>query len=99
MTDKHLTIRLATPDDARTLRVLAELDSSRQLTGHVLLAELDGVPSAAVALESGSVIADPFERTDEAVRMLRLRRYHVMRQGSDLTNARALLRRLAPTHS
>jgi hypothetical protein len=97
MTDEQLTIRLATPDDARALRLLAELDSSGPLTGHVLVAELGGVPAAAVALDSGSVIADPFQHTAEAVRLLRLRRYHVMRQGGEVTSARTLLRRLMPT--
>lgn len=96
MKDRQLTIRLASPDDARVLRRLAALDSSRPVAGRVLLAELNGVPAAAIALETGSVIADPFQRTAEAVRMLALRRNQLMRQGGDVAPARSLVRRLVP---
>jgi hypothetical protein len=81
--DLHLTIRLAGPGDAGTLRRLAQLDSARPLTGYVLLAERDGEPVAALALETGAVTADPFRPTAEAVRRLELRRYELVRQGSD----------------
>ena len=37
--------------------------------------------------------ADPFQHTEDAVRMLRLRRYQLLRQGGDARAARALLRR------
>ena len=43
------------------------------------------------------MIADPFEHTEDAVRMLSLRRYQLMRQGADVAPARSLLRRLVPT--
>jgi hypothetical protein len=91
----HLTIRGATPDDARTLRRLVELDSTRQLTGRVLLAELDGAPVAALSLSSGAVAADPFQHSAVAVHELRARRYRILRQGGDVAQARSLLRRLA----
>jgi hypothetical protein len=93
MSHQHLTIRTATRDDARVLRRLAELDSARLLTGRVLLAELGRDPVAAVSIESGAVTADPFQPSADAVRMLRLRRYQVMRQGGDVAPARSLLRR------
>ena len=96
MNDQQLTIRLARPQDSRTLFRLAALDSAAPLTGRVLLAELDLVPLAAVALESGAVVADPFRHTADAVRMLRLRRYQIVRQGGDVAPARSLLRRLVP---
>jgi uncharacterized protein involved in outer membrane biogenesis len=99
MNDQQLTIRLTSPDDATALRWLAALDSAPQLGGRVLLAELDGVPAAALALDSGSVTADPFQHTEAAVRMLTLRRYQLMRQGGDMATARSLLRRLVPTQS
>jgi hypothetical protein len=97
MNDQHLTIRVATPDDTPTLLRLAALDSAGPLTGRVLLAELDAVPVAAVSLEAGAMIADPFQHTEDAVRMLSLRRYQLMRQGADVAPARSLLRRLVPT--
>jgi hypothetical protein len=96
MTDRPLTIRMAAPEDARALRRLAGLDSARPLRGRVLLAESEGVPVAAVSLEAGTVTADPFQHSGEAVRMLKLRRYQLLRQGGDAAPARTLLRRLVP---
>jgi hypothetical protein len=96
MTDESLTIRWASPDDAGALRRLAQLDSARPLHGRVLLAELGGAPLAAVSLETGRATADPFEHTADAVRLLRLRRYQLLRQGGDVGPARSLLRRLVP---
>jgi hypothetical protein len=96
MTDEALTIRLARPDDAHALRRLAELDSARPLRGRVLLAERDGAPLAALSLESGAATADPFQHSADAVRLLSLRRYQLLRQGGDMAPARSLLRRLVP---
>jgi hypothetical protein len=95
MNDKQLTIRVATPEDTPVLWRLAALDSAAALTGRVLMAEMDGAPVAAVSLETGAAIADPFEYTADAVRMLRLRRYQLLRAGGDVAPAPALLRRLA----
>ena len=91
-----LFIRAATPGDTRSLARLAGLDSRAALRGHALVAELDGLPVAAVGLTSGTVIADPFVPTVEAVRALRERRYRMLRQGGDVGTASALLRRVAP---
>ena len=97
MTNAHsLTVRIAEPRDDATLRRLAVLDSATPLPGRVLLAESDGGPVAAVSLETGAVTADPFQYTEAAVRILRLRRYQLMRQGGDVAPARSLLRRFAP---
>jgi hypothetical protein len=96
MTDQPLTIRLAAPTDAATLRRLAALDSAAPLRGHVLLAESNGVPVAAISLKTGLVAADPFQYTQAAVHLLRLRRYQLLRQGGDVAPARQLLRRLVP---
>jgi hypothetical protein len=96
MTDQTpLTIRLASPGDDASLRRLAALDSGRPLTGRVLLAESDGRLIAALSLGTGAVRADPFEYTEGAVQLLRLRRYHLLRQGGAVTPARSLRRRLA----
>lgn len=96
MTDQHLTIRVAKPEDSGTLRRLAELDSHSSLRGHILIAELAGTPLAALSLKTGAVTADPFQRTADAVRMLRLRRYQIVRQGRDVAPVRSLLRRFVP---
>ncbi len=66
-----VTIRLAEPGDGLSLRRLAELDSSSVPDGEVLLAEVDGVPRAALATATGAVIADPFEATAHLVEVLR----------------------------
>ena len=96
MTDQPLTIRLASAEDAPALRRLAQLDSANPLAGRVLLAELDGQSVAAVSLESGSTIADPFRHSADAARMLKVRRCQILSEGSDVAPARSLLRRLVP---
>lgn len=89
MNGQPLTIRAATPDDAGTLRRLAELDGATPLAGPVLLAELDGMPVAAAPLETGSVAADPCQHSADAVQMLMLRRYqpHAPRPGTSHQHA------------
>jgi hypothetical protein len=66
-----VTIRPAFPDDAPALARLAALDSQRVPVGPLLLAEVDGEPWAALALETSRVIADPFRPTAELVALLR----------------------------
>jgi hypothetical protein len=94
--DEPVTIRVAWPDDYEALRRLAALDSAQPPTGRVLMAEQAGQPLAAISLSSGSVVADPFRPTADAVHLLRLRRYQLLRQGGDTGPARSLLRRLLP---
>ena len=66
-----LTLRVASPDDAPAVRRLAQLDSSRPPTGPVLLAEVGSEPVAALGVETGTVVANPFRRTADVVAMLR----------------------------
>ena len=68
--DGPLTIRRSREDDALALRRLAELDSARVPDGVMLLAEVDDELRAAVALDDGKVIADPFHRTRHIVDVL-----------------------------
>jgi len=81
MKDRSLSIRIAGPDDAAALERLAHLDGTGLPAGRVLLAEVDGELLAAVPLGPGSVIADPFRRNSEAVRLLAMRRHKVIRGG------------------
>ena len=67
------SIRYATGQDQDALRNLAELDSQKPLDGRVLVAQHDGTPAAALSLDDGRVIADPFQRTDYLVAHLRMR--------------------------
>ena len=96
MKDSRITIRGTTARDELTLSLLAALDSRRRIQGRALIAERDGVPIAAIGLTSGAVAADPFNRTTDAVHMLRERRYRMLRQGGDTGYVPALMRRLAP---
>ena len=60
MTAASLVLRPATTADAADLERLAALDSARPLAGEVLLAHVDGDLRAALSLESGRSVADPF---------------------------------------
>src|SRR4051812_36648809 len=67
------TIRRATADDALALRDLAELDSRDAPSGAILVAEVDGAIAAALSLDDGRVVANPFRSTDHLVAQLRMR--------------------------
>jgi hypothetical protein len=66
-------IRSATADDDPALRRLAELDSKAPLAGPVLIGEIAGAVVAAVALDDGRALADPFIPTDHLLATLRVR--------------------------
>src|SRR4051812_39941725 len=68
-----LVIRIATASDAQALQRLAALDSQSVPAGPHLLAELDGRAVAALSRADGSVVADPFSRTDPVIGLLRRR--------------------------
>lgn len=66
-----LVLRPATTVDADDLRRLAALDSAEQLEGNVLVAYAAGDIRAAVSVDSGRAIADPFYPSAELVQLLR----------------------------
>jgi hypothetical protein len=68
-----VVIRAARDADLAALHDLAELDSAVPLTGDVLVAIVDGRPWAAIGVDDGRVIADPFRASGAAVELLRLR--------------------------
>ena len=68
-----LVIRLAVAADETELRRLAHMDSARPLSGQALLAEQGGSVIAALSLDDGAAIADPFVASADAVAMLRVR--------------------------
>jgi hypothetical protein len=72
-TTNAIKIRHATSGDDRILHDLAILDSREPLTGPALIAEVEGVPRAALDLSDRSIAADPFAPTAELVELLRLR--------------------------
>jgi hypothetical protein len=64
-TAAHVTLRHALPADADALAVLAKLDSSHPPEGAILVAEVAGELWAAVSLDDGHVIANPFRPSGE----------------------------------
>ena len=73
MTNTALTIRRATASDAFALRRLAALDSAFPPTGDVLLAEMGRELWAAVSIDTGASVADPFRPSGDLVELLRFR--------------------------
>ena len=68
-----ITIRPAHEGDAHAVELLAELDSCDVPDGELLVAEVEGAVEAAVAVESGETVANPFSTSGEAVVLLKLR--------------------------
>jgi hypothetical protein len=73
----RVTLRYAAAADAQRLRNLAELDSAEPPAGPALVAEIDGRIRAALPLDGGAPIADPFHRGAELLDLLRLRATHL----------------------
>ena len=69
----NLTIRRATAADEPAVRRLAALDSAFPPTGDVLLAEMGDELWAALSLDTGHAVADPFRRSGDLVELLRFR--------------------------
>jgi hypothetical protein len=65
-----LVLRPATSVDTADLERLAALDSASPLEGEVLLAYAGGDVRAALSLETGRVVADPFWPSADLVELL-----------------------------
>ena len=64
-------VRPAREADTSDLAVLAALDSAAPLTGDVVLAVSEGEVAAAMSLDTGAVVANPFVPTTHLVELLR----------------------------
>jgi len=64
-----ITIRRAHPEEPGVLRIAA-LDSARVPIAPLLVAEVDGQVRAALSIEDGTWIADPFHPTRDLVELL-----------------------------
>jgi hypothetical protein len=65
-------VRLAHPAEGRTLRRLAQLDDAPELAGvEILVATVEADVVAALSLDDGRVVANPFVYTADAVELLR----------------------------
>jgi hypothetical protein len=73
MSNSTLTIRKASAGDVVALDELAQLDSSRMPRGDVLVAEVGSQLWAAVEVDSGAAVADPFRPSADLVELLRFR--------------------------
>jgi hypothetical protein len=72
MTDQ-VTVRRFQERDIDAIRILAALDEKDLPKGGVLVAELHGELVAALPLDGGPALADPFRPTASIVELLRLR--------------------------
>jgi hypothetical protein len=70
---QNLTIRRATAADEFAVRRLAALDSAFPPTGDVLLAEMGDELWAALSVDTGHAVADPFRPSRDLVDLLRVR--------------------------
>jgi hypothetical protein len=73
ITPAECTLRYAQAGDHQAIVRLARLDSQREPSGTLLIAESEGHVVAVLPLEAGDAIANPFVRTAELVELLRLR--------------------------
>lgn len=96
-----LVIRHAHTTDQGALARLAQLDGRRPLGGErVLVAEVDGLLLAALSLDGGEAIADPFHPTSAMLEVLKVRAAQLRgegppRRGGRLRSRLARLRRPA----
>ena len=103
----NVTLRLAEEDDAGRLRILAQLDSAPVPSGPMLIAEVGGRLRAALPLDGGEPIADPFRRSADLIELLRTRaaqltgteRRRRSRRGPIVTTLSALERRSSDLRS
>jgi hypothetical protein len=70
--DGAIQIRLSNEGDRERIARLAELDSRRVPAGEAMLAFVDDELRAAVELDTGQAVADPFHPTVDLVEMLRM---------------------------
>jgi hypothetical protein len=66
--------------DRTAIEALAERDSGAVPGGEILVAEVEGAILAAISLDSGALLADPFSRTNELRNLLQLRRAQLRRR-------------------
>lgn len=71
--DQPVTMRVAGPGDEAAIERLAALDSQRAPRGEILVAEVAGELRAAVGVDTGTTVADPFRPTADVVSLLRER--------------------------
>jgi len=90
---RAVRIRLAAADDGSSIERLARLDSASVPAGPNLVAEFAGELVAAVSLDDGRVIANPFRHTAEVV-------HELLCQAAELSRSRSRARQaLRPAYA
>jgi hypothetical protein len=79
--DDGLTVRAATQRDSEAVRLLAALEGVSMPRGRVLVAQLGDDVVAALPLEGGGPLADPFRPSAHFVELLQLRARQLRRDG------------------
>ena len=87
MSDHAITTRAATLHDTDAVARLAPQDAGWHVGGTALVAEADGAVVAVIGITSGAVFADPAAPDSAAIRLLRERRYRILRRGGDARQA------------
>jgi hypothetical protein len=95
MTNTTLTIRRASLADTAAVARLAALDSAVPPKGEMLLGEVGGELWAAIDIDSGAAIADPFRPSHDIVELLTLRARRMRRDLAEPTRRLRLLPRAA----
>lgn len=94
----EVVIRSARSDEAGALADLALLDEAEMPAGPAIVAEVDGSIRAALPLDGGQAIADPFRRTSNLIALLEARAAQLGREAGGRrrfsVHAPAALRRL-----
>jgi hypothetical protein len=75
----HVTLRLDRVSDSPALYDLAELSGRRAVEGRYVVSEVEGRLVAAVPLDGGTPLADPFVRTFHLLPLLELRAAQIRR--------------------
>lgn len=88
-----VTVRAATPADGAAIAALAAVDSASAPAGTVIVAEVGRRLVAALAVEGGRAVADPFMRTAALVEMLDLRAAQLRRAAEHGTRRVPRMRR------
>jgi hypothetical protein len=68
-----VAVRVARPEDDAAIRRIAALDGKKAPAGRVLVAEADREVIAALGIEGGHAVADPFRWTSDVVALMEMR--------------------------
>jgi len=68
-----VAVRLARAEDASAISRIASLDGKKVPEGQILVAEADREIIAALAIDGGQAVADPFRWTSDVVALMEMR--------------------------